>query len=249
MSETLPAREVMPFHQGADYLGCLSALHRALAPARYLEIGVWLGESLARAACASIAIDPEFQLGTGVLGSKPECHFFQTTSNDFFARHDPRTILGGPIDLAFLDGLHQFDALLRDFANTERFCRPESVIVLHDCLPIDPLITNRRQDEHLRKDAVVPGWWAGDVWKMLVILKRLRPDLAIIALDAPPTGLVLVSRLDPANRVLSERSVTIIEEMMPVELKSFGTTRLFDLAAPRSTALLDDAAALKAALS
>lgn len=242
------SREVMPFHQGTDYLDCLSLLHQGLAPARYLEIGVWQGESLARARCASIAVDPAFQLAFDVLADKPECHFFRSTSDDFFAAHNPRRILGGAIDLAFLDGLHQFDALLRDFANAERACDPTSVIVLHDCLPIDPLIANRAQDEHLRADAVVPGWWAGDVWKTFVILKQTRPDLRIIALDSPPTGLVLISNLDPANRLLDERRDALVAEMMPVDLAEYGPRRLFDLAHIHPSALVSDPAALRAAL-
>jgi hypothetical protein len=239
---------VMPFHQGMEYLDCLSALHQVLRPSRYLEIGVWQGESLARAKCAAIAVDPAFHLEFEVLDGKPECHFFQETSAAFFARRNPRAILGGPVDLAFLDGLHEFDTLLRDFAHAERACGRQSVIVLHDCLPIDPLITNRAQDEHLRADAVVPGWWAGDVWKTFVILKRARPDLRILALDAPPTGLVLITDLDPDSDALLQHHDTLVAEMMPVGLAEYGPRRLFDLADIRSTALLDDAAALDAAL-
>jgi hypothetical protein len=245
----MTTREVMPFHEGMDYLECLSALHRALMPARYLEVGVWQGESLSRAACPSIAVDPAFHLTFDALEGKPECHFFQQTSEAFFAKHDPCSILGGPVELAFLDGLHEFDTLLRDFANTERFCVRESVIVLHDCLPVDPLITNRAQDEHLRVDAVVPGWWAGDVWKTFVILKQARPDLRIIALDAPPTGLVLISNLDPASDVLIQHHDTLVSGMMPVDLADYGTSRLFKLANVKSTSLLGDPAALRAALS
>ncbi len=242
-------REVMPFHQGSDYLDCLSSLHQALTPSRYLEIGVWQGESLARAKCRSIAVDPAFQLSFDALEGKPECHFFQTTSDAFFAEHNPRAIFGGPVDLAFLDGLHEFDALLRDFANAERFCARDSVIVLHDCLPVDPLIANRAQDEHLRAEAVVPGWWAGDVWKTFVILKQARPELRIIALDAPPTGLVLISNLDPASDALIQQHDTLIAGMMPVDLADYGTRRLFELAEIRPTTLLDNAAALRAALN
>ena len=244
----MTTREVMPFHQGSDYLDCLSALHQALTPSRYLEIGVWQGESLARANCAAIAVDPAFQLSFDVLSNKPECHFFQTTSDAFFTKHDPRAILGGSLDLAFLDGLHEFDTLLRDFSNAERFCARDGVIVLHDCLPIDPLITNRAQDEHWRAGAVVPGWWAGDVWKTFVILKQARPELRMIALDAPPTGLVLISNLNPASDALTQHHETLVAGMMPVDLAAFGTRRLFELADIRSTAVLQDKAALRAAL-
>lgn len=249
MSEAAPRVEVMPFHAGAEYVDCLSKLHAALEPARYLEIGVWKGKSLARARAASIAVDPNFQQPEfDVLSGKPECHFFQCESDGFFARHDPVAILGGPVDLAFLDGMHRFEFLLRDFANTERVCHPRSVIVLHDCLPVDPRITNRDQAEQFRAEAVVPGWWAGDVWKLPVLLKRHRPDLTMIAFDAPPTGLILIARLDPASRSLNERYAAMVESMMTADLADFGTARLFDELAPRSTALLDDPAALRAAL-
>lgn len=239
----------MPFHAGADYFDCLSKLHAALEPARYLEIGVWKGESLARARAASIAVDPNFpQPEFDLLAGKPECHLFQCESDRFFATRDPIAILGGPIDLAFLDGMHRFEFLLRDFANTERVCHPRSVIVLHDCLPIDPRITNRDAAEHLRAEAVEPGWWAGDVWKLPVLLQRFRPDLTMVAFDAPPTGLILIARLDPASRSLNQRYAAMVESMMAVDLADFGTRRLFELLAPRSTALLDDPAALRAAL-
>lgn len=239
---------MMPFLEGAEYLDCLAALQAALAPARYLEIGVWHGDSLARAGCDSLAIDPEFDLAVDVLSNKPACHFYRETSDAFFARRDAVAILGGPVDLAFLDGLHHFDALLRDVANAERVCHGESVIVLHDCLPIDPRVAHRSNDPALREEAVVPGWWAGDVWKVPVLLRRHRPDLRLLTLDAPPTGLVLVTGLDPASRIINERYAMMVDEMMETDLAQFGTARLFELSQPRPTALLDDPDRLRAAL-
>jgi hypothetical protein len=249
MSETADrAIAVMPYHAGMEYFDCLSRLHDVLAPARYLEIGVWRGESLALSRAASIAIDPHFLIDRNIMEGKPSCHLFQTGSDAFFATEDPVTTLGGPIDLAFLDGMHNFEFLLRDFANTERVCHPGSAIVLHDCLPIDPRITHREQNEHHRVDAVVPGWWAGDVWKVPVLLKRFRPDLTMTAFDAPPTGLIVITGLDPANRSLNEHYQTMVDAMMAVDLASYGTARLFDLLAPHPTRLLDDPAALRATL-
>jgi hypothetical protein len=242
------AIELMPHHAGLEYFDCLSRLHAVLAPARYLEIGVWRGESLERARAASIGVDPHFELDRNVLDGKPACHLFQTGSDEFFATQDPITTLGGPIDLAFLDGMHNFEFLLRDFANTERICHRGSAIVLHDCLPIDPRITHRDQAEHHRRDAVVPGWWAGDVWKVPALLKRFRPDLTMVAFDAPPTGLIVITGLDPANTSLNERYGAMIDLMMSVDLADYGTKRLFDLLAPRPTSLLDDPSALRAAL-
>ena len=50
----------------------------------------------------------------------PDTRIFTLTSDEFFARHDLRDLLGGPVALAFIDGLHLFEQVLRDFINVER---------------------------------------------------------------------------------------------------------------------------------
>lgn len=244
----MPSVVTLPFLNGAEYFDCLRMIHKALRPQRYLEIGVYQGESLACATCESIAIDVDFVQGHDALNNKPACHFYRMPSDEFFIRHDAIDILKGPLDLAFLDGMHLHEFLLRDFANTERVCRPDSVIMLHDCLPIDPRITHRSMDPIHRQEAVVPGWWTGDVWKTLVILKRHRPDLRFIALDAHPTGLVLISRLDPGNTRLSEQYDALVDEADGLDLQIFGVDQLFALADVRSTSMLENPAELCANL-
>jgi len=123
------------FVDGKNYVHLLTDLHTSLKPERYLEIGVLAGATLALSSCATIAVDPKFRIKTNALGDKPVCHFHQQTSDAFFEEQNPTEILGGPIDLAFLDGMHWFEFLLRDFINTERHCAPGSAIVMHDCLP------------------------------------------------------------------------------------------------------------------
>jgi hypothetical protein len=191
-------------HSGPHYTQVLTSLHKHLRPRTYLEIGTSTGQSLSLARCASIAIDPHFTITQDVLSGKPACYFFQSSSDEFFNDHDPLSILGRPIDLAFLDGMHLFQFLLRDFVNTERCCRANSVIALHDCMPTDAYVARRDvNDKSLAAHRISPeNWWAGDVWKAVAILKRYRPDLRIHGYSAPPTGLVLVTNLDPTSRVL-----------------------------------------------
>jgi hypothetical protein len=182
------------------YLKLLRRLHALKRPQTYLEIGTAAGKSLAFARCASIAIDPRFRLAGDVRSGKPVRHLFEMTSDAFFAAHSPSALFGRPVDLAFIDGMHRFEFALRDFMNIEPHCRPDSLIVLHDCLPVDAHMARRDpRDRSHAAEAHYPGAWAGDTWKALWILQRYRPDLRIFLFDARPSGLAVVTRLDPAS--------------------------------------------------
>lgn len=210
-------------HQGERYIRVLRRLHAVLKPRSYLEVGIRRGVSLQLATCPTIGIDPAFRLDAPALANKSACHLFRMTSDAFFAAHDPKVLVGGPLDLAFLDGMHLFEFLLRDFINTEAHCRAGSVVVLHDCLPTDVAMTRRAQrytPEHGPTRA--PGAWAGDVWKLVPILRRHRPDLKLLVLDAPPTGLVLISGLDPSSTVLRDRYDQIVAEYAALDLAAIG---------------------------
>jgi capsular polysaccharide biosynthesis protein len=196
---------------GEGFLSFLQRVHRTLRPQTYLEIGVAQGSSLELAHCASIGVDPAFAIERPIYGVKPACLLYRMTSDDFFRRYDPTVILGQPIDLAFLDGLHWYEALLRDFINTERHCKPNSVIFLHDCLPPDAYVGRRLSEDHRRRnESAYPDWWAGDVWKVLSILLAHRPDLKIEVFDCAPTGLVAVSNLNPQSTTLEDRFSEIV---------------------------------------
>ena len=147
--------------QGEYYYEILRRFHDALDPETYLEIGARTGESLSIGRCATIAVDPNFEITQNVIGRKPSCHFYQMTSDRFFRRYSPTSVFGMPIDLAFLDGLHCAEFLLRDFYNTERHCRRNSVIVLHDCLPGELEITARSPADPIGEKAEQRGFGRG----------------------------------------------------------------------------------------
>jgi hypothetical protein len=200
---------------GISYRDALHALHRALAVDRYFEIGSRQRDSLARMRREAVAVfvDPAMRLKPDLLADKTELHLYQQTSDAYFARHDPRTVLGGPIQLAFIDGLHHSDAVLRDFANTERFCDPGGAIVLHDCLPWNDAMAQRRGTTPDGAGVKGTGAWAGDVWRVLPVLARRRPGLRITVLDCPPTGLVVITGLDPSDRGLGRQLPAILARL------------------------------------
>ena len=104
--------------------------------------------------------------------------------------------LGGKaVDLAFIDGMHLFEYALRDFSNLERLCTPHSTILVHDCYPLDRQTADRER---------TTLFWSGDIWRLILLLKKYRPDLEINVIAAPPTGLGVIRNLDPASRVIAD---------------------------------------------
>lgn len=191
--------------QGQNYLEFLGDLHKHLTPDWYLEIGTQTGKSLAMAECNSVAVDPNFVLKRDVIASKNSILFFQEKSDSFFDGGFLHR-LGEKIDVAFLDGMHLYEFMLRDFSNSEKHMTPDGTIVLHNCLPFDTRMAGRD-----RRKAPTRAW-CGDVWKVVAILKEYRPELNVQVYDAAPTGMVVVQNLDPKNKTLDFKYDEIIRK-------------------------------------
>ena len=135
--------------------------------------------------------------------------------------------------------MHLYEYLLRDVMNTEADSDPNGVILLHDCVPFGFGMTTRDlQNLPRRFGSGGPGrlvpkdWqprapWTGDVWKLIPILQKWRPDLKLTVLDCAPTGLVCLSNLAPDNRVLRENYDAICAEFDEVDLEGYGSERFF----------------------
>jgi hypothetical protein len=222
-------------HDGHSYLDALSMLHAHLQPRTYFEIGARQGSSLKIANCATIAVDPVFQIDEDVIGSKPACLLFQMKSDDFFRAHSPAALLGAPVDFAFLDGMHLIEYLLRDFCSVERSCNPDSIIAIHDCLPVDITMTTREYNREASLRSEYPGWWTGDVWKLIPILQKYRPDLTLRGFNAPPTGLLVVSGLAPNDTSLATTLPQIVREFENLRLCEDSLTTLRESLSMHST--------------
>ncbi len=133
------------------------------------------------------------------------------TSDDFFASCDVEQLLGGPIDLCLIDGMHQFEFALRDFLNVERHTHYNSVVVFDDPYP-----RNARQASR----TLMPGRWAGDVWKTIAILREIRTDLTIHVLDVFPTGLAVVTNFNPEWSISPDLLEAVIERHLRSEYSS-----------------------------
>ena len=214
MSRNGTSRALPTSHDGTDYLFFLPWLIRAQDIANYLEIGVNMGHLMSRIEVDyAIGVDPAFIINANVAKGKKALHLIQKTSDRFFLEEQELLRRISP-QLAFLDGMHVFEYLLRDFINTEAASNKRSLIVMHDCLPLSPEMCHRSQTiaNDLTLGTPYHGWWTGDVWKIVPILRCYRPDLRIVCFDAAPTGLVCVTNLDPSSNVLNDRYLEIVEE-------------------------------------
>jgi len=199
-------------HPGVNYLDLLTLLDRQLAPRAYFEIGTNTGSSVERFSCDAVCVDPEFVIERNVWTPRRRSFLFQMTSDDFFREEDLHRYLPRGPDIAFLDGMHLFEYLLRDFINTERLCHPRSLILMHDCLPLSPRMAERAYQAGPEDEGELRWAWTGDVWKILYAFKLFRPDLRVSILDCPPTGLVAVRGLDPSSTVLSSSYEEVLTE-------------------------------------
>jgi hypothetical protein len=229
-SEAAPPRKLLA---GPAYREFVRAVTTLKGARNYLEVGVHNGSTLAIIECPTIGVDPNFVLDRNPMGRKRMLHLYQMGSDEFFRDHDPRAVFGSPVDVAFLDGLHQFEYLLRDFINTERVCDRNSVILLDDCLPINLEMTERKHRPELRKDAAIAGWWTGDVWKVVSILREYRPDLRIIPVDVIPTGSIVVSNLDPSSTRLSDAYFEIVDRYAGLMLDEAAFDAYWQVNAPK----------------
>jgi hypothetical protein len=108
----------------------------------------------------------------------------------------------------------------------ERNMKTNSVLLLNECIPTDAHICRRRfDDETFAGESSHSDLWAGDVWKAVVTLKTMRPDLRIHAFNAPPAGLVAITNFNPTSKVLAERYFDISAQFRKMSLQQYGVEK------------------------
>ena len=213
-----------------NLLELMNAIHRAIAPRTYLEVGVAQGHSLALARCPAIGIDPAPAVTQRIATT---AQVVESTSDKFFANQHPleplllhggvpvsalvrkpqllkRWLAGAPrrsdgelyAELALIDGMHLAEFALRDFINIERNSAPWSVIVFDDMLP-------ENHEQALRTRATKA--WTGDVFRIEKVLKTYRPDLVTVRVDIY-TGALVVFAPNHLDQRLSSAYDQIVAE-------------------------------------
>ncbi len=210
-----------PQISGAGYRSVLAGLETQVAPDWYLEIGSRTGSSLKDRKCSFVAVDPEFKLVPDVFNASRAQLFFQEESDTFFEGGFLARAGISP-QLAFIDGMHLIDYVLRDFRNTEAAMAAGGVIALHDILPFNAEMTTRELSALDEIDA-----WTGDVWKIIPILQKYRPDLVLEVVGAPRTGILVVRNIDPNNRTLFDAEHEIFADFLELDMADYGPDAFF----------------------
>jgi hypothetical protein len=216
-------------HPGLYYIDFMRLLNKELQPRSYFEIGTDTGNSLNCFSCDALCVDPNFQVAANVWQNRRRTLLYQATSDDFFADGMlSRFFPNGP-DLAFLDGMHRAEYLLRDFINTERASHARTLVLLHDCLPLNSRMAERIARMGEESEGNYRNAWTGDVWRVLFALQAHRPHLRVRFLDCPPTGLVAISNLDPSSAVLRDEYNSIVDMMSGLVLDAVRLRELWTM--------------------
>ncbi len=180
-------------------LDVIQALMRQKGLKNYLEIGVENGHIFFRIKSTfKIAVDPKFifdatrRFGKAIINPyNLNNQYFEKTSDDFFAQDAQRVFAGKKLQLALIDGMHEYRFALRDVENTLRYMNDDGVIILHDCNPQTAGAAGRFEDWET-------GEWNGDVWRTIIHLRSQCPDLNVFVLDFDQ-GLGIVTRKKPES--------------------------------------------------
>ncbi len=194
----------------ANYLKVLRNIHNKFDFKTYLEVGVRFGDSLKEAKNYCIGVDPNFRIKHNIMEHKTKLSLFQKDSDSFFNEDAKNCFADKKIDIAFLDGLHTSEQLFLDFINTEKYCKKNSIIILHDVLPRTLETTQRVKPTEI-------NMWTGDVWKIIPYLLKHRKDLNFLFIDAPPSGLCLITNLNPEIDISDSEVLRMKEEVKNIE--------------------------------
>ncbi|NJR13384.1 MAG: class I SAM-dependent methyltransferase [Phyllobacteriaceae bacterium] len=95
--------------------------------------------------------------------------------------------------MAFIDGMHLSEFVLRDFMNIEPLMNSTGIIIIDDVFPSHPIQASRERQSNV---------WTGDVWRFCQLLERSRPDLTLTYLNTSPSGMLVIGDLNPDSQLL-----------------------------------------------
>ena len=128
----------------------INMIAKKIGAKKYLEIGVQTGKTFRAVNIESktgVDPDPRWQDQTHTMESD---HFFKTLNDD------------EKFDIIFVDGLHQWEQVLRDIGNSIKHLSSNGVILVDDCAPM-------MKEYQTREPTALH--WTGDVWRAWLLCR------------------------------------------------------------------------------
>ncbi len=184
-------RLAIPFSNDYNRVRILQSIVAKKRAKTYLEIGVDQGKVFEIIhGPFKVGVDPvaPAKKVKAVLNSNTQ--YYQKTSDAFFENDAAKVFANRKIDVAFIDGLHEYKQVLKDIQNTLEYLADDGVIMVHDCSPWSKAAAIRAfsfaEAKEIADRDKYPDWdggWTGDVWKAIGELRSTRDDLEIFVLD------------------------------------------------------------------
>ena len=173
----------------------IQALINTKKAKNYLEIGFGYGDCFLNISAPNkIVVEPKFvffkkrilkyfyrNFMKNILNK-----YYKMTSNVFFQDIAPKIYKNKTPDIIFIDGLHVYKQTLNDSLNALKFINNDGIIILHDCNPKSETAAYPTASYGEAASLNLPNWdgyWSGDVWKTIVYLRSMHPDLYVFVLD------------------------------------------------------------------
>lgn len=132
----------------SDRIEVINKIIKKKRLSKYLEIGCDQNKVFNAIRCQhKIGVDPK---SGGTI---------RETSDIFFLKNNKK------FDIIFIDGLHTFDQIIKDFNNSFKCLNMNGYIIIHDLLPRTYL------EEHVPR---ISNNWCGDIWKISFLLKKIK---------------------------------------------------------------------------
>ena len=193
----------------------------------YLEIGVETGLTFNQVnVFQKTGVDPRFQFDyQGDL--RANLSFHEITSDEFFKKLAKNEIKDQKFDLVFIDGLHVFEQVVKDFMNVINHMNLGGVIVIDDTVPIDEFsaLPSQKDCYRLRIESGRhnDGSWHGDVYKLIYVLSKNEKNkiriVTVTDLSNPKTVVWMEdgvwSRFEIESRLVDKTFYELFENGIP----------------------------------
>lgn len=151
----------------------------------------------------------------------PNQQVYPVTSDYFF--HSPYMIKELHPDIVMITGFHRFEQVLRDIMFAEKLCNNKSVIMINNTAPLSP-------DDIDRADITASAHQTGDVFKVIPIFKKYRPEVKVSTLIDVDKGVTIFENLDESSHILQHALVEAVGDVIniPYDQRDSSTDMTFE---------------------